>query len=405
MKIASRILSVFLTLVVSMSIIEPVSASCSNVNTHTFIDIKTKEKFTNIKKCSKNISAVYTKPNFNDNEHFSKIKQLVENGIDVYVDCRASEELENNFGLDFRNTLFNTNGIMLGFVLMNNINGIKGTPVYACCMYAEGEQPTSYDIKNDCENIKENFSVSLSDIEKITKKEEMSVFYPGIEDSVRLQAININDLDFDNMFYDEECFYFAYGKKLNGDTLWSKTAVDGYTKLGYAKISMTCYEIGDKLSRNYDAALITSEVGSYGNYSVIEYTTRLATSGIAEKFTPQKPANTSNQTVSVSTGTGISSTGEFTNTLTYTTSYSPDGQTFTGSYLDETTYQIVSTPMSTQEGSDWTTISSMSVAVPENTLSIFLSMVSDMKIKYWRTYTLVDGEAGCSCLYKSHNLY
>lgn len=407
MRKISKCLSIVLVFLLTLIIMAPMkmqaSAHFEESSDHTFIDIETNQKFTNIKKSPRNMKSVYTTLTNDDAEHISDIKELAENGVDVFVECEAPDEIEENFGFDFRNTLNETNGIMLGFVLENNAQGIRGTPVYACCMYEENEQPSTLDIMTDCINIKNEFSITQDDINSIKEKQSNCDINDKIKSNAMLQSMSLEEVtSTKNVFYNGSWFVYAYGKKLNGKTDWSKTDIDGYVRLGYAKLTLTCYSLGDLLNRNYDSAIVLSEVGAYGNYSVEEYTTGLAVLDTAEIFSPKKPNNTSNKRTSVSSGVGISSNGVVTNTITHGSEISPDGQTFSGLYLDEFIYQITATPESQQKGSGWESISSITAAIPKGELGGFVAAIMGMKISYWRTYTLVDGEAGQACLYKSH---
>ena len=117
---------------------------------------------------------------------------------------------------------------------------------------------------------------------------------------------------------------------------------------------------------------------------------------------PYCPKDTSNRTVSLSLGMGVNSKGEVTSTSTVTETKSPNGQEFDLKSEDDFTYLITATPMSSKKGVAWQSISAMSVAVPKNEIGVFVSALTDVKIRCLRTYKLVGAEVGCACLYKSH---
>ena len=408
MRKISKCLSIVLVFLLTLIIMAPMkmqaSAHFEESSDHTFIDIETNQKFTNIKKSPRNMKSVYTTLTNDDAEHISDIKELAENGVDVFVECEAPDEIEENFGFDFQNTLYETNGIMLGFLMKNTTQGMSGTPLYACCMYEENETPSTLDIMTDCVNIKNEFSITQEDIDNIAEQQVDSKKNNDVDNNVKLQATSVENLPEDKLFYEQEYYMFAYGKKLTGDTKWSKTAVDEYVRLGHAKIHMKCYNIGDKLNRNYDTAVVISEVGGYGDYSVKEYTTGIAGIGNAVICDPYCPEDTSDRKVSLSLGTGINSKGEVTTTSTVTETKSPNGQEFELKSEDEFTYLITATTMSSKKGVAWQSVSGMCIAVPKNEMGGFLCAITDVKIRCLRTYKLVDSEVALLCLYKSHKL-
>ncbi len=402
-KALSGCLTILLAIIMVVPFDIQVSAYLEKNTDNTFTDIQTNQRITDIKKIPKNIKSVNTKIKNGDTEQISNIIELAENGVDIFVECDSSDEVEKYFGFSFKNSLYENNGIMLGFVVENSTYGVRGVPVYACCMYDETEIPTISNIKSDCSNIKKDFTITQDDIDIITEKSTEFKSDNNINDTVKLQAINIDELPENTMFFDDQYFMFAYGKTINGETEWDEaSAVDGYVKLGYAKIRMKCYNIGNKLNRNYDTALVISEVGAYNNYSVKEYKTGIVVSENSVVNTGYCPEDTSNRNVTVSLGVGVSSSGDITNTTTYTESCSPNGQEFDFSYLDEFTYQVSATPMSTQKGASWESISGMSAAVPSGTQGMFVSGIMSLTISRWRTYKLEDCEAGVVCIYQSH---
>lgn len=339
-----------------------------------------------------NAKIIMFQTNHLDSNSFNSVKELTDDGIDVFIDCNLQDNIMKQFMPKFTLPASFCDEQFLGIYIYDCGMGRKVVPVLSLCMYEEGT------IIPD--------QIKLEDYKKIKKQKDLTPYAlyetfgehdqtkllsknSAQKDMAKLQTMNFN---ISNLFFDEEVFMYAYAKSTS-NTEWNEGQLGGsYKKLGYAKLRLVMNSIGNAIGRNYDNALICTTVGAYGNYAVKKYTTGI---GVANQvtFSPKKPNDTTNATVTNSFATSIKSDGTVQNTSTVSTTYNPTGQSFSGSYDTSNEYYVTATPASKKKGYSWESVTTATISTKINTTGILLVGLTNLKIYSILTYTW--GDTNC----------
>lgn len=342
-------------------------------------------------------------------EETEELYEVVNNGTDVFIKCNISDEISRTFCKNKTTKKSGTNGCFVGWYIHNDGMGIKATPLYIICLYPEKSKISLNQYLNDCIDIAINYKFEPEKLYKtFNKTDTLNLAYKNSDKKTKaiLQGMSYGNLD--DIFFDDSEFYYAFGRGIIKKSVeWgtiSTPSEDDYEQIGYGKIHLVGSKIGTRSGYNYDNMSVCATVGASSNYYVNGYTIKLASSGY-HVFSPEAPDDTDDETVTVSFGTSLNSSGELTNETTVSTSYNPDGQDFSSEYDGDEIYLINSSPASNKKGVAWEMVSNATVVTSKDSIAIFMAVISSLQIKKLLviSYNMPDLEAGIAIAFKNHS--
>lgn len=393
MLLFKGMISIFLAVsAISLSITPPVSA-INTVNEHYFdcANIAQFEK-TNFE----NAEIITLKGNSLTAKAEEKIIELVQSGTDIFVECDSTSPLAKNYCSVFQTSSDSEIDNFLGVYFYNQGTKAKASPVTFNCMYPEDEEISREQKLLDYKNIKAKPNVTAVTIGKTLKKASVETttklpINSVVQNTRSTLSNNYIYGDLSNLFIHERAYALAYYNSSEKE-VWKYSTSDDYKQIGGAEIEIQLYKIGVALNRNYVDARVISRVFAIDNYYVVNSTTKYGGVGYF-MLNADLPEDSTNQKVTYTFATKVSSEGETVYTTESSSEYNPRGISFTGHkyYEDDAEGFILNAkPASNVRGSTWHYIGSATLIYNTNKTVSFLSGVTGLKIKNWKTYTWDD---------------
>lgn len=315
---------VFSILLAGTMIIE--SVSCNNLNVVSAIEteknvVSITSDFS-IADIEPYVSAVILEDRVNKYDK-DMIIQLLDDGLDIVVLNDKLKTLEKFLGAKSDCNSINS----VAYELKKDGENVVYNPIGAEILYEEGQDV----VKNDFEELSQNFSLSEGDVEVILESDSSSCHLDGVADDkvAYLQAKN----DIGKAYVEASRTTYYYRKHwYNTDTAAEKkgTSVSSsWSKMGYSTVTLAGYNIGGKGKKCYDAFWSTILIGALNNYKLKFFTaqTRLYNQNscsIIDKSILK--GGSKSTTVSVGAGLGATESGISPNISGgYSYSYDPDG--------------------------------------------------------------------------------
>lgn len=331
--------------------------------------------------------------------NFESIKELIDNGTSIYVTDDNPKKIIELF--DGNISEFEDTDAYLGTYVQSYGDEYMITPIVADFVDLEEVkiEPTEFSKNLDICDVYNDVQNDISDLQ----------FFDSIpvEQKVKLQTAT----SIGSSFKETSLFKYFYKKGTAGGigTTYkynSSTALTDWSKIGSIKILGYAIKIKTVGTKTYDNVYSIVTASGLSNKYVKYYTYNMeVTSSNTDIIDETYLTGDSNNTVTTSIGTGVSSDGKSTITTTTSYSYNPKGQSISNQLGEKYVKTWKSTPNSSIENESWKIQPSILVInkLGTTTNTNVKLYVSSFRVSGGaRTYT-INSEASVTLSFKNHS--